>query len=260
MQRRSLGAVSARLSDVVEVLDGMFPPSWAQSWTRSGWWRATRTPSWHRVLLAVDPVEPVAEEAVDGRLRPAAHPPPALAARHDVRRRDTPEGPARAPARHGGLRAVRRPHQRRRRRPRRVRRAGRTLGLTDLRPLQPIAADPLDKLVVFVPSDDADRLLDALADAVRGAVGDYERCAWTTTGTGTFRPLPGRRPAIGSVGDVEQVAETRLEVVLPRARAPACCARCSRRTPTRSRRTTCSSSPPSSARAGSAGSASCRRR
>jgi hypothetical protein len=81
-----------------------------------------------------------------------------------------------------------------------------------------MAADPLDKLVAFVPTSDAERLLDALADAGAGTVGDYERCAWTTTGTGTFRPLDGAQPAIGSVGSVERVDETRLEVVLPRER------------------------------------------
>ena len=37
------------------------------------------------------------------------------------------------------------------------------------------------------------------------------------TGTGTFRPLPGAAPVVGQVGRVEQVAETRLEMVLPRS-------------------------------------------
>ncbi len=68
---------------------------------------------------------------------------------------------------------------------------------------------------------DADRLLDALAEAGAGRLGDYERCAWSTTGTGTFRPLEGASPSVGEVGRVEQVEETRLEVVLPRARRTA---------------------------------------
>src|SRR5206468_5893467 len=62
------------------------------------------------------------------------------------------------------------------------------LGLVDVRPLAPAAADPLDKLVVFVPVADADRVLDAIAAEGAGAVGDYERSAWRTTGEGTFRP------------------------------------------------------------------------
>jgi dinuclear metal center YbgI/SA1388 family protein len=92
------------------------------------------------------------------------------------------------------------------------------LGLVDTRPLAPSAADPLDKLVVFVPVTDADRVLDAVSAAGAGAVGDYERCAWRTTGEGTFRPLPGASPTVGTVGEIASVPESRLEVVLPRDR------------------------------------------
>jgi dinuclear metal center YbgI/SA1388 family protein len=94
----------------------------------------------------------------------------------------------------------------------------RVLGLADLEPLQPQAAVALDKVVVFVPLDDADRLVDALAAAGAGDIGEYSRCAWTTTGTGTFRPEPGADPSVGVVGEVTHVPETRVEMVLPRAR------------------------------------------
>ena len=75
----------------------------------------------------------------------------------------------------------------------------------------------MDKLVVFVPVADAERLIDALAAAGAGAIGDYERCAWTSEGTGTFRPLAGAHPAIGAVGEIETVPETRVEMVVPAA-------------------------------------------
>jgi dinuclear metal center YbgI/SA1388 family protein len=88
--------------------------------------------------------------------------------------------------------------------------------LRDLRPLQPRPVH-LDKLVVFVPDEAVERVLDAVTAAGAGRLGDYERCAWSTTGTGTFRPLPGAHPTTGEVGRVERVAEHRLEVVLPRA-------------------------------------------
>ncbi|HSI93266.1 MAG TPA: Nif3-like dinuclear metal center hexameric protein, partial [Jiangellaceae bacterium] len=92
------------------------------------------------------------------------------------------------------------------------------LGMRELRPLAAQPADPTDKLVVFVPEPDAEALVDALAAAGAGQIGDYDRCAWTTTGVGTFRPGAGASPAIGSVGAIEQVAETRVEMVLPRNR------------------------------------------
>jgi dinuclear metal center YbgI/SA1388 family protein len=89
------------------------------------------------------------------------------------------------------------------------------LGLVDLRPLEP-RAEPLDKVVTFVPHADAPRVLDAVAAAGAGRIGDYERCGYLLDGTGTFRPLPGASPTIGEVGAVETVPETRLEMVLPR--------------------------------------------
>jgi dinuclear metal center YbgI/SA1388 family protein len=95
------------------------------------------------------------------------------------------------------------------------------IGLGGLRPLQPQSAEPVDKLVVFVPEPDAERVLDALAAAGAGTIGAYDRCAWTTSGIGTFQARLGAQPAIGSVGSVERVAETRLEIVLPRARRSA---------------------------------------
>jgi hypothetical protein len=61
-------------------------------------------------------------------------------------------------------------------------------------------------------------VLDAVSAAGAGAVGDYERCAWRTTGEGTFRPLPGASPTVGTVGEIASVPESRLEVVLPRDR------------------------------------------
>ena len=68
------------------------------------------------------------------------------------------------------------------------------LGLRAVEPLQALPAPPMNKLVTFVPHADADRVIDALAAAGAGALGDYDRCAWTGEGTGTFRPLSGAEP------------------------------------------------------------------
>ena len=75
---------------------------------------------------------------------------------------------------------------------------------------------PLDVLVVYVPVGDTDALLQALFDAGAGALGAYRDCAFVTRGTGQFRPVEGADPAIGTIGDVEKVAENRVEVVLER--------------------------------------------
>jgi hypothetical protein len=97
----------------------------------------------------------------------------------------------------------------------------RAVGLEDVRPLVPDPEDPRDVLVVYVPREQADALMDALAAAGAGSIGDYERCAFHSEGVGTFQPLASANPTIGDVGRVEEVAETRVEMVLPRGRRAA---------------------------------------
>jgi hypothetical protein len=48
-------------------------------------------------------------------------------------------------------------------------------------------------------------------------VGNYERCSWYTKGIGTFLARQRAEPAVGEVGQEEQVEEYRVEVVVPEA-------------------------------------------
>ena len=92
------------------------------------------------------------------------------------------------------------------------------LGVGKLTVLAP-TPNHLVKLTTFVPTPYADRVREALAEAGAGQIGDYTGCAFTTEGTGHFRPGPGARPAIGKAGgDAEAVQEARLEVAVGRGR------------------------------------------
>ena len=71
------------------------------------------------------------------------------------------------------------------------------------------------KLVWFVPEEALDATRNAVFGAGGGVIGDYERCSWYTTGTGTFLAREGARPAVGGVGEEEHVDEYRVEVVVP---------------------------------------------
>ena len=101
------------------------------------------------------------------------------------------------------------------------------LGIVETEPLVP-AARPTEsahyKLAVFVPVPDADRVRAALGDAGAGALGNYSHCSFSARGTGSFRPMEGARPAIGSIGTQEYVPEEKIEVIVPQASSP--CARC----------------------------------
>lgn len=96
------------------------------------------------------------------------------------------------------------------------------LGLVDVRPLTTELRESHEaKLVVFVPNDDTQAVLDAVAAAGAGGQGDYERCSFRVAGTGTFTPVDGADPHVGEVGRPHEEPEDRLEVLLPRSRAGA---------------------------------------
>ena len=78
------------------------------------------------------------------------------------------------------------------------------------------AALRLDKIITFVPNDHAEAVLDALATAGAGVLGDYDRCAFISDGSGTFRPLAGSSPYLGTAGVIETVPERRIEMIMPR--------------------------------------------
>ena len=74
------------------------------------------------------------------------------------------------------------------------------------------------KLVVFVPREALDRVRDALFAAGAGRIGDYERCSWYASGTGTFLGGESTDPSVGQRGQEQRVAELRLETVFPAER------------------------------------------
>ncbi|MGE5545083.1 MAG: Nif3-like dinuclear metal center hexameric protein, partial [Bacillota bacterium] len=89
------------------------------------------------------------------------------------------------------------------------------LGLINIRPLGVIKSQNLLKLVVFVPESHLEEVRQAVNDAGAGFIGNYRDCSFRTLGVGTFRPLAGSQPFLGSTGILEEVAEYRLEVIVP---------------------------------------------
>lgn len=91
--------------------------------------------------------------------------------------------------------------------------------VVERRPLEPIVNETgLYKLVVFVPHAEVDRLRQALAAAGAGGIGHYSECSFELVGRGTFRGDESTCPTVGQRGVLEHADETRLEMVVPRAR------------------------------------------
>lgn len=206
----------ALLADVIAALDRRYPPASAESWDAVGLVCGDPSDQVERVLFAVDPVAAVADEAIEWSADLiVTHHPLFLRPVHGVAATTHKGRLVHRLVRHriglhvahtnadsatGGVNDA----------------LADALGLVDTSPLAPHSAE-VDKLVVFVPEPDADRLLDALTAAGAGSIGDYDRCAWTTSGVGTFRPGASANPTIGTHGEIEQVKEARLETVLPRS-------------------------------------------
>ena len=213
--------MTPRLADVLEVLDGLYDPRWAAEWDAVGLVTGDPDQPVRRVLLAVDPVLAVIDEAVAWQADLlVTHHPLLLRAVHGVAETG-PKGRAVTALVRAGV-ALHVAHTNADVADPGVSDAlANALGLTELLPLLTDPAEALDKLVTFVPAADAERVVDALAAAGAGRIGDYERCAFTSAGTGTFTPLAGASPTAGKVGERAEVAETRVEMVLDRARRTA---------------------------------------
>jgi len=89
------------------------------------------------------------------------------------------------------------------------------LGLKDVRVLSP-SKDHLLKLVVYVPGSALNRVRDAVFNAGAGFIGNYDRCGFTSDGTGSFRGGEGTNPYAGEKGKISFEPEVRFETILYR--------------------------------------------
>jgi dinuclear metal center YbgI/SA1388 family protein len=204
------------LSDVVSLLHGWYPPETADSWDAVGLVHGDPGQPVGKVMFAVDPTLEVAQEAAAwGADLLVVHHPLFLKPVHGFAA-TTPKGRTLATLA-GASCALLTAHTNADQAIDGVSEAmAHALGLTGITPLVPAPTLAMDKLTVFVPAPDAEAMRAALADAGAGRIGDYDTASFSTPGTGRFRPLAGANPTIGTVGDVEAVAEERVEVVLPR--------------------------------------------
>lgn len=207
-----------RLADVIAVLEAAYPPALAQDWDAVGLVCGDPDDKVGSVVVAVDPVPETVEETLTaGAQLLLTHHPLLLRGVHGVGA-DTPKGALVHRLVRGGA-ALFTAHTNADAADPGVSDAlAEALGLAVEEPLEAAPSGPLDKIVTFVPVGPAITAVhEALAAAGAGTVGDYSHCSFATAGTGQFRPLAGAHPTIGEVGKLERVAETRLEMVLPRA-------------------------------------------
>lgn len=212
------------VADWLALVHDRWPRHHAMAWDSVG--LQVGAPDWpvERVLVSLDVTGRVVEEAADG-------PPTLVLAHHPLLFRplarltpDTASGRTALAAARAGV-AVAAAHTNLD-----VARDGAgtsdpvagVLELQHVRPLEPAVDEGRRcKLVTFVPSDDVDTVVDALAAAGAGRIGEYERCHFRVDGTGSFRPTGDADPHVGTVGEVHHEPEARVEMELPRHAAAA---------------------------------------
>ena len=205
------------LDELIAVLDSFYPPSLAEPWDSVGLISGDPEQNVEHVHFALDPTEETLAEAVDSGadlllthhplLLKGASQIPSTTSKGRILRTAIKNDCAMFNAHTNADRARNGVNDA----------LASAVGLRDTAPLVPANDVRLEKVVTFVPHADASRVIDALAQAGAGAVGDYSRCAFTSTGTGTFIPGEAANPTVGARGAAETVAETRVEMVLATA-------------------------------------------
>lgn len=213
--------MSATVADWLGILDGFFPPWLAEEWDNVGMQVGDRSWSADRVLVALDPTPEVIGEAAErgcGLL--VTHHPLVFRAlgRLDL---GEPVGRAIAEALDARVAVVACHTNADAARPGVTDALAEALDLRVTGVLRPSRPEERVKLVTFVPPEATAKLLDAVALAGAGVIGEYSHCSFRVRGTGTFLPSGRAHPVVGERGELTEVEEDRVEVVVPRDRLAA---------------------------------------
>lgn len=92
------------------------------------------------------------------------------------------------------------------------------LSLQNKRPMADVNYESLYKIVVFVPESHAEQVRHALSQGGAGHIGNYSHCTYQSKGEGTFKPLEGTDPFIGTQGKIEYVPEYKIESIVPKSK------------------------------------------
>lgn len=69
------------------------------------------------------------------------------------------------------------------------------------------------KLNFFVPTEDKERVKEALFGIGAGRYENYECCSFETLGIGQFKPVKNANPYIGTLDKIERVEEYKVEMI-----------------------------------------------
>lgn len=209
------------VSDFVSHLDTFAPPKTAAEWDNVGLLVGDPADMVERAMTCLTLTGDVAEEAITERVQliVSHHPLPFRSIKKLTTR--SSEGRVLLPLLRAGI-AVYSPHTAFDNCPGGINEELCTrLGLTNVTSLRTKPASGTFKLTVFVPESDLAKVSDAVFTAGAGRIGvndRYQECSFRVPGTGTFFGGEEANPTVGQKGRREEVAEYRLETVVPESK------------------------------------------
>lgn len=206
---------TAKLSDILGIINKLAPPELAESWDNSGLQVGNPGAEIKRIMVALEPTIAVIESAINNSCQLLLTHHPLIFKPQSSLSTATPLGKAIHIAIAGGLSVVSMHTNY-------DTAAGglndilaKQIGLSATAPLKTGFNQELVKLVIFVPATHLESVRAALFPFILSS-GDYKDCSFCTQGEGTFTPGLSAQPFIGNSGIFEKVAEQRLELLLDR--------------------------------------------
>ena len=214
--------MSTTLREIMDIMEEIAPAHLAEGWDQTGLAVGNPAQEIKKILVALDVIAPVIDEAIDAKADLIlTHHPMLLFQKIQSIRTDDGLGSRlygliqhniAAFSAHTNLDIA----------------AGGTndilaelAGLEEISLLEETTAQTLHKIVTYVPTSHEAAVRQAMCDAGAGQVGGYSHCTFASDGTGTFLPLEGAKPFLGEVGRLEEAKEARLETIVPAERTAA---------------------------------------
>lgn len=210
--------MTVRVADIMAQMEALAPPGLAENWDNCGLQVGDSQWPVGRIMVALDPLPEVVEEACDKQIDLLITHHPLLLRPEKQIDFSTPNGQIISScathqlaiyAAHtnldsalGGLNDI----------------FADLLNLQKRRPMEAVAGPVRAKLVIFTPVSAEAEVREALFASAAGQIGDYSHCAFRLEGQGSFRPGVHSQPAIGRVGKTEMVDEVRIETIIPQDR------------------------------------------
>lgn len=209
------GMTNLKLSDITGIINKKYPFALAEEWDNVGLQLGNPATEITRIMVALDPLPQVITSAINSNcdLLITHHPLIFSPLRQITSSTTTGSSILKAAQNNLALLAMHTNYD--------IAQDGlndllaKRIGLEQTRPLKVTGRDELIKLVVFVPEEQLATVRAALLPHTE-SIGNYQDCSFSTAGEGTFLPLAGAQPTIGTIGKLEKVAEQRLELLLRR--------------------------------------------